>query len=68
MENKPYSVAEQSVAPVNLSQNSRTDKVPGCVYPDSVSCRGCSYSYRPDLFDGGCKLYYEGRQRKNDER
>lgn len=30
-----------------------------CIHPDNVSCRGCEHSYRPDLYDGGCKLHYE---------
>ena len=27
-------------------------------YPAAIaaSCRGCVYSYSPDLYDGGCKL------------
>lgn len=46
--------------PVNLSQTTqRTDRVDECVYPGRTSCRGCSYSYRPDLYDGGCRLCNE---------
>lgn len=36
------------------------DRVAACIYPDSTSCRGCSYSFNPALFDGGCMLHYEG--------
>lgn len=28
------------------------DRVAACIYPDSTSCRGCSYSFNPALFDG----------------
>ena len=28
-----------------------------CVHPESVSCRGCEHSFRPDLYDGGCRLH-----------
>lgn len=34
------------------------DRVAACIYPDSTSCRGCSYSFNPALFDGGCMLQY----------
>ena len=34
------------------------DRVAACIYPDSTSCRGCSYSFNPVLFDGGCMLQY----------
>lgn len=34
------------------------DRVAACIYPDSTSCRGCSYSFNPTLFDGGCMLQY----------
>lgn len=34
-------------------------KVRECIYPESVNCRGCSHSYNPALYDGGCKLHYE---------
>ena len=37
-----------------------TDRVEACVYPERKSCRGCNYSYKPSLFDGGCRLAYEG--------
>lgn len=40
-------------------QESIGGRVPECVYPGYVSCRGCEHSYRPDLFDGGCRLHYE---------
>ena len=36
------------------------DRVAACIYPDSTSCRGCSHSYNPALYDGGCMLHYEG--------
>lgn len=36
-----------------------TDRVAECVHPEFISCRGCSWSYEPSLFDGGCKLHYE---------
>lgn len=63
MENiKFFSVAEQSGKPDNLSRSKQwSNRVEECVYPANVSCRGCSYSYRPDLYDGGCKLHYEAR-------
>lgn len=32
------------------------DRVAACIYPDSTSCRGCSFN--PTLFDGGCMLQY----------
>lgn len=34
------------------------DRVAACIYPDSTSCRGCSYSFNPALYDGGCMLQY----------
>lgn len=34
------------------------DRVAACIYPDSTSCRGCSYSFNPALFDGGCMFQY----------
>lgn len=37
-------------------------KVKECVKEQS-NCLGCEHSYRPDLFDGGCKLYYEKRRK-----
>ena len=30
-----------------------------CVNPNKGQCRGCKYSYRPEFYDGGCKLHYE---------
>lgn len=36
------------------------EKVKECIYPESTDCRGCSHSYNPALYDGGCKLFYEG--------
>lgn len=36
------------------------ERVQECICPERKSCRGCSYSYNPALYDGGCKLYYEG--------
>ena len=48
----------------DLSKQRRSDRVDECVHPDYVSCRGCEHSYRPDLFDGGCKLYYERNAKK----
>lgn len=33
-------------------------RVAECIYPEARNCRGCSYSYDPSLFDGGCKLHY----------
>ena len=48
---------------VNLSRNNA--RVEECIFPENVSCRGCSHSYRPDLYDGGCRLHYERiRQRR----
>lgn len=35
-----------------------TDRVAECIHKDFISCRGCSQSYNPSLFDGGCKLHY----------
>jgi len=35
-------------------------KVKECIYPENTDCRGCSHSYNPALYDGGCKLFYEG--------
>ena len=64
MENKVLSATDQR-KPVNPLQNTRrADRVDECVYPGNVSCRGCSYSYRPDLYDGGCKLYFERIQQQ----
>lgn len=37
----------------------RETKVAECIYPDRP-CRGCSQSYNPSLYDGGCMLHYEG--------
>ena len=45
-------------------------KVRECIYPNSVNCLGCIWSYNPSLFDGGCKLHYEKKSIKrsmNDE-
>lgn len=65
MENRSLSVAGQSVSPDNLPQtNKQKGRVAECVFPGYVSCRGCSYSYRPDLYDGGCKLHYEANATK----
>jgi len=25
-----------------------------CIRPDSTNCRGCSMSFAPELYDGGC--------------
>lgn len=36
-----------------------TDRVAECARPEAESCRGCKWSYAPNLFDGGCKLHYE---------
>ena len=33
-----------------------------CKYPDSGRCRWCEYSSYPELFDGGCLLYYKQDQ------
>ena len=55
-----FSVAAQSGTSSNQPQKKRrTDRVEECVFPENVSCRGCSHSYRPDLYDGGCKLHFE---------
>jgi hypothetical protein len=35
-----------------------TDRVSECIYPESSSCRGCSQSFNPELYDGGCMLHY----------
>ncbi len=35
-----------------------TQKVKECVYPESKNCRGCSHSFNPSLYDGGCMLHY----------
>ena len=57
---KTFLSATDQREPVNLSQTTqRFDRVEECVYPGNVSCRGCSHSYRPDLYDGGCRLHYE---------
>ena len=37
-----------------------TDRVAECIYPERKSCRGCSQSYNPARYDGGCMLHYEG--------
>ena len=37
------------------------DKVKECIYPIRNSCRGCSHSYNPALYDGGCMLHYAGQ-------
>ena len=34
-------------------------RVSECVFATRTNCRGCPYSYMPDLFDGGCRLHYE---------
>ena len=34
----------------------REAKVAECIYPDRP-CRGCSQSYNPALYDGGCMLH-----------
>lgn len=60
-----FSVAAQSGTPGNQPQRKqRTDRVEECVFPEYVSCRGCSHSYRPDLSDGGCKLHFEAAARQ----
>lgn len=60
MRTDTFPAAAQGGTPSNQPQKKQwTDRVEECVYPESVSCRGCSYSYRPDLYDGGCKLHYE---------
>lgn len=65
MTQKTFSVAAQSGTTSNQPQRKqRTDRVPECVFPDRYGCRGYEYSYRPDLFDGGCKLYYEANTQK----
>lgn len=38
----------------------RETKVAECIYPERKSCRGCSQSYNPARYDGGCMLHYEG--------
>ena len=30
--------------------------VKGCIYPGCTSCKGCEWSARPDLYDGGCMI------------
>ena len=36
----------------------------GCpVFPDRTDCRGCGYSYDPELFDGGCLRDYPEAER-----
>ena len=37
----------------------RETKVAECIYPDRP-CRGCSQSYNPSLYDGGCMLHHGG--------
>ena len=41
---------------------------PWCAYPEKNSCRGCSYSLAPYLYDGGCKLLAYRKEVKTDER
>lgn len=60
MENSILSVADQSGTLLNQPHvTQKDDRVSSCVYPDRYGCRGCEYSYRPDLSDGGCRLYFE---------
>ena len=35
-----------------------TQRVKECIHPEKDNCRGCSHSYNPALYDGGCKLHY----------
>lgn len=37
----------------------RETKVAECIYPDRP-CRGCSQSYNPARYDGGCMLHSGG--------
>ena len=37
---------------------------PVCRYPGSTSCRGCEYSYAPDLYDGGCMSHLPEAERQ----
>lgn len=37
---------------------------PVCRYPGSTSCRGCTYSYDPSAFDGGCLAAYTPEERE----
>lgn len=55
--NNTFVSPDQNTAPHKLTQ--RTDRVSACVYPDRYGCRGCEHSYRPDLFDGGCRLAFD---------
>ena len=42
-----------------------TDRVAECIHPERKSCRGCSESLDPALYDGGCMLHYGERGGKN---
>ena len=37
---------------------------PVCKYPGHTSCRGCEYSFAPDLYDGGCLAGYSPEERQ----
>ena len=58
---KSILATEQGNAPA-LSKN--TIPVPDCRYPGRGSCRGCEYSFAPDLFDGGCLAEYSAAERQ----
>ena len=34
-----------------------------CIDPYRANCRGCEYSFAPELFDGGCLAGYSEKQR-----
>ena len=48
------------------TQDSRSTTAiePICRYPGSTSCRGCEYSYAPDLYDGGCMSHLPEAERQ----